>query len=267
MRWAELALAHNFSRSLTMNWTGSTLHRTSRRKPGKGYTACSRQRNQFAQARRHVSAEKHTPSPAPGSSPAPSRHSNVSRRSHSSTERRISHEELMMPDFIRSQLRAQSEESPLLTISQFLASQEAEARGEGQTNSRHKYDERGIERARRKLLASKDWSIRVKPVSPPKRSRHFAANRASPGAPQGANKAAWESMKRRQEIWARKIRRSDIRIRVGSQEKRLGDTWTTNRPHAQGLNDLISSPGDRTVTGSRVPLPRDERGTFYSILS
>jgi len=249
-----------------MNWTEGTLHRTGRRRPGKRYTARSRQRNQFAQARRRVSVEKHTLSPAPGSSPAASRYSNDSCLSHSSPERRISREELMMPDFLKNQLRTQFEESPLLSISQFFTNQEAEARGEAPKSGRRKYDEQDIEYARRRLLDSKDWGVRVKPVSPPKRSRHFAANRASPDVPQVGNKAEWASLKRRQEMRARKTRCSDIRIQVGSQEKRLGDTSTTYQSLAQRLHDLVSPPSRRTPPVGRVLFSEDKRGTLHSIL-
>ena len=246
-----------------MNWTEGTLYRHSRGRLRKTNPARQRQKEYFARARLRFAQQRETletgpPSslsgPPPRLSPAPSRHSHSSRRSRSSSTAQTPQIEThMQVDVGRKRPRVPSvsiEPRPPPSISRFFDKLSSK-NGTTEPAAQPQYDAEALEHMRQRVLA-RDWGtgklLRHAPAS--KRPR-LSPCRPTEDIPDTRNDASPRRdpthgrQDRRENPQTRKLQRDDVRIRVGSQEKRL---WHTSTADTATL-DRSTADRDRFSSG------------------
>ncbi|KAK0720824.1 hypothetical protein B0H67DRAFT_577443 [Lasiosphaeris hirsuta] len=255
-RWEELVVSQKLSKYFTMNWTAGQLHRSCHSRLRKTNSARQRQKEKEHTDKRpssisflrsiSSSSRRSRASHDPGSSP--NHHS-----SHFLSATRADHSKK------QPNAPATSEEQPLLpTIRGFLAEQAA-AVTSGSLGNPAQYDEQALERMRKRLLVKKDWgTARVLELTSAslKRPRLSLQNENLAGDACDARKRLARLPKyvqdRKHEVQARALHRHDMKIRIGSRERRLGESSTINRSSATHpvteMRDLLTD---------QVPLPRD----------
>ncbi|KAK3359165.1 hypothetical protein B0T25DRAFT_88447 [Lasiosphaeria hispida] len=275
-RWEELVVSQKLSNSFTMNWTEGQLHRTCHGRLRRANEARQRQKQFFARGPARAAEQKEFDKRPPSisflrSGSSSSRRSRASHRSSSSPKHCSSH--LLSAKRAdhskkRQNVAPTSEEQPLLpTISRFFAEKSADGASGGFPESQTQYDEQALERMRKRLLAKKDWGIaRVpEPTSAAlKRPRLLLQNENLAGDIRDIKRPTHlpkNVLDRKHEvrIRARTVHRDEVKIRFGSQEKRLGESSTINRPSAtHSVTEM------RDLSRNQLLLPRDSSGMSRS---
>ncbi|KAK1835456.1 hypothetical protein QBC39DRAFT_299111 [Podospora conica] len=250
-----------------MNWTEGTLYRHSRGRLRKTNPARQRQKEYFARARLRFAQQRETPEngplsalprPPPRSSPALSRHSHASRRSRSSsaaqTPQRETHRQV---DASRKRPRVPSvsnEPRPPPSISRYFDKLSSKS-GTTEPAAQHQYDAEALERMRQRVL-SRDWGTgKLLRHAPAPKRPHISPRKPTEDIPDTRNDTthprdpAHDRQDRREDPRIRKLQRDDVKIRVGSQEKRL---WQTSTADTATL-DRSTADRDRLSMG----IPRE----------
>lgn len=239
-----LLLSRRLSKFFKMNWTEGTLYRHSRGKLRKANVEKQRQKEYFAKA--HIRAAeqkeamKHGPPPIsylqpnttlPKPSPDTLHSENVSF--HSASQRRG-----------RCASAPKAENPPksehlLPTVDQFLKEQIGKATSTDTAPPRSDTYAGEVERLRQRLLASKDWSAsRIRPPVQVKKQPQVVPEHIPTARPMRATRERPVHFPQSNSILcpqdnntsrSRSLRRTDVQIRVGSQEKRLRESSTIGR--------------------------------------
>ena len=249
-----------------MNWTEGTLYRHSRGRLRKTNPARQRQKEYFARARLRFAQQRgeiveNGPPVSllrpPRSSPAPSQYPHISRKSRSSSVARTPQREAhRQADVSKKRSRVPSvsiEPRPPPSISRFFEEVSARHGGTGSA-TQFQYNEEALECMKQRVLA-RDWGIgkyfKLAPVSkrprlsprsptgdiPDTRNDNTLHRDPAPGRPDGRGVPR-----------IRKLQRDDVRIQVGSQEKRLWQTSTANT----ATLDRSTAASDRFSSGPSV---------------
>lgn len=258
-----------------MNWTEGTLYRHSRGRLRKTNPARQRQKEYFARARLRFSQQRETletgpPSslvrPPPRSSPAPSRYSQGSRRSRSSSaaqpRQRETHRQV---DASRKRPRVPSvsiEPRPPPSISRFFDKLSSK-NGTTEPAAQPQYDAEALERMKQRVLA-RDWGTgKLFKHAPASKRPRLSPRRPTEDIPDTRTDAsprrdpAHGRQDRREDPRIRKLQRDDVRIRVGSQEKRLWQTSTADTATLDrltvGRDQFSSGPSVENSMSCHIP--------------
>ncbi|KAK3327762.1 hypothetical protein B0T19DRAFT_173248 [Cercophora scortea] len=256
-QWEELVLSGRISKYFTMNWTDGKLNRSYPGRLRKPNATRQRQREYSARARlraeEHKAAVENGPPSlsifrASSSSSSSSRSSRSSRRSQISSHSGRSSPTRRAPQTAsqqktehrkkRQKTTSPGDEPLFPTISDFLEERAAREAAGLPPDPPNQYDEEAIREIRRSLLASKDWGIsRVPTVTSTRKRLAVPPGNRVPSQdhqsvrqkPQRLLDNEYAAVKRRRQLTGRPLRYDDVKIRIGSQEKHLGESSSISK--------------------------------------
>lgn len=242
----------------SMNWTENVLYRASRRTIRKANPKAQRQKENIANFRLRIAEGRdaaargeHPPisylQPGP-SSPRLIRQSQHRDDSPGQPFLRGS-ESRHVDRVIQQHVPSGSDErASLPTISRFFAERGVKD-GQAPTAEQVHINNEELALLKQRLLAQKDWgtSTTLNPDLPARQSRYFSVTEMTkkdvePNRVSEDHSRVFREKLRRKER-ERKLRREDIRIRIGSQEKRLWESSTVQRSNFGVSEEVGSSRG------------------------
>ncbi|KAK0635770.1 hypothetical protein B0T17DRAFT_517184 [Bombardia bombarda] len=254
-----------------MNWTDGKLYRHHRGRLRKANPVRQRQREYFARARereaeQRAAAENGPPSLSILRSRSSSRLSGGSRRSHSSGQAKSSpghgiaqsnaHQRIERATK-RPRITETTSKEPSAISHFFEQCFAAKNPGGRPTSPQIRHDKEELKRMRERLLAQKDWGVRPVFNSNPTRKRPHVSpeNQGSKEvtlerARQDGHRTSrvldrrFEGLQPRRQPRVHTLRRDDVRVLIGSQEKGLGEGSSIGGP-------FVANHEPRIITGSQ----------------
>ncbi|KAK3685397.1 hypothetical protein B0T22DRAFT_216549 [Podospora appendiculata] len=226
-----------------MNWTDGKVNRPHGGRLRKINATRQRQREYFARARVRAEEHKAAVENGPPSLSILRASSSSSRRSHISNHSGRSSPGRRAPQTASQQKSEQrkkrhkmtsTDDEPLFTtISQFLEERSARIAAGLPPDPPPEYDEETIREMTRRLLASKDWGIsrvaKKRPAYSPGNRVPSRDDRNVSQRPQHLLDSEYVASKRRRQLIDLPLRRDDVKIRIGSQEKHLGESSSISK--------------------------------------
>ena len=280
----QLRLSQRLSKFFKMNWTEGTLYRHSRGKLRKANVEKQRQKEYFAKA--HIRAAeqreamKNGPPPVsylqPNSAlPEPHLDTTVPKQNSQNSSYSASRRRGRWGASVPTAGDSAKPEHLLPTVDQFLKEQAGKDTATDTAASRSHSSAKDVERLRQRLLTSKDWGVsRMRsPTKVIKRPRHepehagltqpTKATKEKPTHILQSNRGMYPQQHTSR---SRSLRRADVQIHVGSQEKQLAQSSATgSRSFSQAKQD---APVKRSRHFMRSPsgmlLSRTERDLYIN---
>ena len=237
----QLFLSRSLSQFFNMNWTEGSLHRHSRGKLRKVSAEKQRQKEYFAKA--HIRAAeqrealKNGPPPISYLQPMPALPETTPATffPEQNSSHGASHRRGRWGASVSAADDSATSEHLLPTVDQFMKEQAIKATTTDTAPFPLHTNTKDVEKLRQKLLASKDWGtsrirspvqVAKPPRSVPERAGAIQPTRVPKEKPAHILQSNRVSVPQKRTSRLRGLRRGDVQIRVGSQEKQLHESST-----------------------------------------
>ncbi|KAA8630414.1 hypothetical protein SMACR_06608 [Sordaria macrospora] len=239
--YEQTPLSRRLSQFFKMNWTEGTLYRHSRGKLRKANADKQRQKEYFAKAKIRAAEQREAMENGPppisylqsnSALPEPHSDTNVPERNSSYG---TSHKRRGWGASVPTAEDSAKSEYLLPTVDQFLKEQAGKATTTDTAPSRSNTNAKEVERLRQRLLASKDWGagrsrppvqVNELPRLVPEQASLTQPTRATKEKPAHILQSNRGMYPQQHTSRLRSLRRVDVQVRVGSQEKQLKESST-----------------------------------------